>query len=113
MRHVGCDELDSAVHQRGNEGDVTTEPVEFGDDELGLQLLAGRERGAELRAIVSPLAALDLRVLGGERPVAAVKVVGHGLTLRVEAKPALALAISRDSVIGDPLAGVWLARLGR
>src|SRR5262249_53120958 len=36
------DELDVAVHQRGNEGEIAGEAVELGDDELGLVLAAGR-----------------------------------------------------------------------
>jgi len=47
---------------------VPCEPVELGDDELGPVLLAGRERGGELRAIVAALAGFDLDVFSGELP---------------------------------------------
>jgi hypothetical protein len=39
VRHVGGNELDAGVHKRRNERDIAAEPVELGDDELGLVLL--------------------------------------------------------------------------
>ena len=41
VRVIDGDELDAAVHQRGDEGEVAGQPVELGDDELGLVLAAG------------------------------------------------------------------------
>jgi hypothetical protein len=40
VRVVGGDELDVAVHQRSDEGEVAGEAVELGDNELGLVLAA-------------------------------------------------------------------------
>ena len=41
VRIVGCEELDVAVHQRGDEGQIAAQAVELGDDELGLVLATG------------------------------------------------------------------------
>jgi hypothetical protein len=48
VRHVSGDEFDPAIHERGDEGDIAGEPVELGNDELGLELLAfGRQMEAD------------------------------------------------------------------
>jgi hypothetical protein len=57
------------MSQRGNEGQITRQPVQLGDDELCLLLLAGGERCGELRAI-GALAALDLGKLAHQLPTA-------------------------------------------
>jgi hypothetical protein len=57
---------------------VAREPVELRDDELGLELLAGGQRGDELRPVVGSLAALrsarpspltSTAEAGGSKPV--------------------------------------------
>jgi len=58
-RVVGGDELDVAVHQRGDEGEVAGQSVQLGDDELALVLAAGGQGLLQLGAI---------RTLGGSRP---------------------------------------------
>ena len=40
VRVVGGDELDVAVHQGGDEGEIAGQAVEFGNDQLGLVLPA-------------------------------------------------------------------------
>jgi len=52
------------------------------------------------------LARLHLGVLGNDLPVATVEVLLHGLLLRFQTEPALALPASADSVIADELAVV-------
>jgi hypothetical protein len=48
-----------------------------------------------------PASALDLGELGHE--LAAVDLAGDGLTLRVKAQPARALAVGRNTVIGNEI----------
>ena len=100
VRHVAGHKFNARVHQPGDEMHVARQPVELGDHELGLVLLAGRKRGGELRAVVATLAAFDLDVLSGELPGAAVEVVAHGLALCVESQSALSLLGSRYPVVG-------------
>jgi hypothetical protein len=96
--HVGGDELHARLHQLRGEGDVAGEPVELGDDQLGPELLAGGERGGELRPVAA-LAGLDLDELVRERPFPAVEVVGDGLALRLQPEPGRALLVGRDPQI--------------
>ena len=44
-----------------------------------------------------------------EPPRAAVEEVAHGLSLRVEAEPALALAVGAHAIVGDEVAAMWCA----
>jgi hypothetical protein len=72
VRHIGGHELNSALHQRGNESQIAGQAVKLGNDKLGLQLLTGCERSVELRAI-GMLAALDLGELLNQRPPPAIE----------------------------------------
>jgi hypothetical protein len=51
-----------------------------------------------------PASALDLGELGHE--LATVDLAGDGLTLRVKAQPARALAVGRNTVIGNEISHV-------
>ena len=84
VRVVNSHELDAGVRQRGNEGQVAAQPVELGDDELGLVLLAGRERLLQFRPVIA-LAALDLGEVVDKRPPATIEIILNSLALRVEA----------------------------
>src|SRR5260370_40551721 len=66
-------------------------------------LLTGRERCRQLRP-VAVLAALNLGKFTDQLPAAAVEVVHHGLALRLQAKAALALPVSRDPEVSDEFA---------
>jgi hypothetical protein len=59
--------FDAALDQRQQEAGVAREPIELGDDELCLLLLAGLQRSLELRALGS-LPAFDLDELADELP---------------------------------------------
>jgi hypothetical protein len=54
-----------------------------------------------LRPVRVPPSALDLGELGHE--LAAVDLAGDGLTLRIKAQPARALAVGRNTVIGNEI----------
>ena len=92
VRVIDGDELDAQFDERGDESQVTRKPVELRDDEFGLELLAGGERGGELRPVVGSLAALGFHELGFEPPASAVEVSGDGRALRFESKPMPTLA---------------------
>src|SRR6266404_3776624 len=66
-------------------------------------LLTGRERCRQLRP-VAVLAALNLGKFIDQLPAAAVEVIHHGLALRLQAKAALALPVSRDPEVSDEFA---------
>jgi hypothetical protein len=55
--------LDAALLQRGDEGDVAAQAVELGDEQLGSRDLCSVHRGRKLRPRVE-LAAFDLDELG-------------------------------------------------
>jgi len=90
VRVVGGDELDVAVHQRCDEGEIAGEAVELCDDELGLVLAAGGQGLLKFGAIRA-FAGLDLGMLGDQLPGAAIEVGHDGLALGVEAEAGLAL----------------------
>src|SRR5690349_4452446 len=78
--------LHAGLHQVRNERDIAREPIELGDDQGRSVKPAELERFGELRPITA-LAALDLRDLSHQAPVAAVKVVLDGSSLCFQAKP--------------------------
>jgi hypothetical protein len=84
VRVVHSHELHAAIHQRGDESQISGQAVELGNDELCLLLLASRQRLLQFRPVIA-LAALDLGELIDKRPPAAVEVVLDGLALRAEA----------------------------
>jgi hypothetical protein len=100
VRVIDGDELDARVHERGDESQVTRKPVELRDDELGLELLAGGERGGELRPVVGSLAALGFHELGFEPPASAVEVSGDGRALRFESNASMLPLGMRGEAIG-------------
>src|ERR1700674_5167710 len=51
LREVTAHEVNLAVHERGDEGDVAREPIELRNDQLGLVLFAGGKRSGQLGAI--------------------------------------------------------------
>ncbi|MFZ1430886.1 MAG: hypothetical protein WAS21_29490 [Geminicoccaceae bacterium] len=62
-RHVHGDELDPALHEARDEGDIAGQPVELGDDQRGPLPLAGGDRGMKFGPVVLP-GALDLGEFG-------------------------------------------------
>lgn len=73
LREVDCGELDPALHQVRDEGDVAGEAIQLCDDEGRIVQPAEAEGLGELRAIIA-LTALDLDSLSDEAPVPAVEV---------------------------------------
>jgi hypothetical protein len=69
--HVHGHKFDAGLHERRDEGQVTGQAVELGDNELGLVSFAGRQSSRELRALVV-LAALNLDKFLDQRPSAAI-----------------------------------------
>ena len=99
LREVAGDELDPALHQVRDEGDVAGQPVELGDQQRRLLQPAGGEGRGELGPVVAP-AALDLDELGHE-PRRVADMVEDRLPLRLQAEAGGALALGRDAEIGD------------
>jgi hypothetical protein len=69
---VAADEVNLTVHQHGK-----VEPVEFGDEQVRLVLLAGDQRFLQLEPVVA-LTAFNLDELVEQRPLATVQIVGDG-----------------------------------
>jgi hypothetical protein len=84
VRVIHSNELDTGFHQRGDESQIAAQPVELGDDELGLVLLAGRKRLLQFRPVIA-LAAFDLGEVVDKRSPAAVEIILDSLALCVEA----------------------------
>jgi hypothetical protein len=84
-----------------DEGDVTGQPVKAGNQQGSAALSALLKGGKQLRPVRVSASALDLGELGHE--LAAVDLAGDGLTLRVKAQPARALAVGRNTVIGNEI----------
>ena len=78
--HVDRGELDTGLHQVGDEGDIARQAVELGDHQHGPPP-AQLEGGGELRAVVA-LAALDFRELGNQ--LAGADEAGDGGALGLE-----------------------------
>ena len=96
--HVDRDELDAALHQVGDEGDVARQAVELGDHQHGPLPPAQLERRGELGP-VGALAALHLGELGDQ--LAGADEAGDGGPLRIEPEAGLALPVGRNAVVGD------------
>jgi hypothetical protein len=97
--------FDAGLHQVRNEGDVTGEAVQLGDDELGSMHAA---RGQRLRQFwsVLALAAFDFNKFADDPPIATVEVVADGFLLSLKAEAGAALALSADPIAGDEAAGI-------
>ena len=85
LGEVDGHEVDAALHQLGDEGDVAGQPVELGDHQGGAVQAAQAERPVQLGPVVA-LAALDLGHLGGQRPAPAVEVGLDRFPLRLQPK---------------------------
>src|SRR5437867_13256814 len=95
---VYCDELHSGVRKSGDKCEISRQTVQFGNDEPGLQLLAGREGLRQFRPIIV-LSALDLSKFSNKRPSPPIQVVQDGFSLCLEAQPRLALPVRTDAEI--------------
>jgi hypothetical protein len=84
------------------------QPIQLGDDQLGLVLATGIERPRQFGPI-RLLAAFDLDELGHDFPCPAVEKIPDGLLLGFQAKPALALACGADTVVATLRALSWPA----
>jgi hypothetical protein len=98
VRVVRRDEIDTAFHQAGDEMNVPGQSIKLGDDQRGLGLLGCCNRRRELRPIIA-FAALDFAEFTDQLAAIAANVAQHSFALRVEAKTAPALPISRDPKI--------------
>src|ERR1039458_3906774 len=98
---IASDEVRAARHQICDKSDVTGQPVKTGNQQGSAALPTLFKGGQELRPIRVPASALDLGELGHE--LAAVDLAGDGLTLRVKAQPARALAVGRNTIIGNEI----------
>ena len=99
LGEVAGDELDPALHQVRDEGDVAGQPVELGDHQGRLLHPAGGERQGELGPVDTP-AALDLDELGHE-PRGVAGALEDRLPLCLQTEPGSTLALGRDAEIGD------------
>jgi hypothetical protein len=99
LGHIDGHEIDSALHQSGDEMDTAGQPVKSSDNEGGFVTAALVERSGELRAVGVPLTALDLLEL--EKQGSAVREPGNGGALSLQSKAALTLAVGRNTVVGN------------
>lgn len=81
LGHIAGNEIRAALHQIGDEGDVTGQPVKAGNQQGSAALSALLKGGKQLRPVRVSASALDLGELGHE--LAAVDLAGNGLALCV------------------------------
>jgi hypothetical protein len=84
--------------------DVSSEAIELGNDQ-GCPSLLGSGNGGGKLGPIGPPAALDFAEFPNQFASVAGKVSEDRLALGVQAKAASPLAIGRNAVIGDKLAG--------
>jgi hypothetical protein len=101
LGHIASDEVRAALHQICDKSDVAGQPVKAGNQQGSAALPTLFKSGQELRPVRVPASALDLGELGHE--LASVDLAGDGLTLRVKAQPARALAVGRNTVVGNEI----------
>ena len=101
LGHIASDEVRAALHQICDKSDVAGQPVKTGNQQGSAALPALLKGGKQLGPVRVPPSALDLGELGHE--LATVDLAGDGLTLRVKAQPARALAVGRNTVIGNEI----------
>ncbi len=93
-------------HQTGDEGNVTGQAIELGDDDGALEAAGIRQGGGKNRAAferVGALPRLDLDTLGDDLEVLGLSETGEGSTLRLDPEAALALPCG-----GNPeISGKW------
>ena len=81
------DERHPRGHQSGDEGDVTRQPIELGDDDGAARLFRSCQRLRELRPTfqrIGALAGLDLDELARDGETLAFAELVNGTTLRFE-----------------------------
>ena len=94
--HVARHKLATAIHQGGNERDITREPIEFRDDQHSAGCLRMGKRSLQFRPVIRSLAALDFHVFADQRAMP-VDVFKHSRALRFQAKAALPLPLRTDA----------------
>jgi hypothetical protein len=92
---VRRDEIDAALHQPGNEMDVSGEAVELRDNQRGFRLLCGGNRSRELRPI-GTFPALDFAEIRDQFAAVSGHMPPYCLALGIQAETAPTLAIGRD-----------------
>ena len=86
MGIVAGDEVNTRVHEIGDERHVAAEPIEAGNDQGRPVSLRLGKRRAQLGPI-DALAALDLGIIGDDLATGAMHLAGDRLALRVEPQP--------------------------
>src|SRR6266852_2392835 len=91
MRTIGRDEIDAAFHKTGDEMDVSSEAIEFGNDQ-GCPGLLGSGDGSRKPGPIGSPAALDFAELPNQFARVTGKMPEDRLALGVQAKAAPPLA---------------------
>jgi hypothetical protein len=89
VRHVSSDEVHPCLNQARDEVDVTSQTVNFGEQQRGTCLLAQLKRCTKLGATVKRVTTLTSLNLGEalyDRFIASCEVSLNGLTLRFKPK---------------------------
>lgn len=76
LREVNRYELDTRLHERRDEVNITRQPIEFGDDDRCAVQTAKSESFGDGGSVV-PFAALVFDYLPHQRPASAVEVAEH------------------------------------
>ena len=87
---VDSDELYVRIHQRCDKRQISGEPVELGNHQLGFLFFASREGLHQLQPVIA-LSALDFRELIDQRPPPAIQVAHDRFALGGEAQTGFSL----------------------
>ena len=110
-RIITGDKLGLAVHHRAEESDIAGKAIKLGNDELGLEPLAGGQGLRQFGPGVS-FARLDFGKLGGHRAANAGQVLPDRFLLRFKSKAGSTLPGRADSEICDKSGRLGLHGLG-
>jgi len=103
MGIVRRDEIDATFDKAGDEMDISSQTVEFRNDQ-GRPGLLGTGNGSRELGPIRPPATLDFAEFPDKFASLAGKMPEDRLALGVQAKAAPPLAIGRNAVVGDKLA---------
>ena len=92
LRHVAANEINAALHEAGQERDVTCQAIQLGDNQGRLLQPAQSECLLQL-VTIRALAGLDFFELADKLLAAAVQILGDGLSLSLKAE-------ARDALLG-------------
>jgi len=105
LRQIREPHVNASVEQPRQEAHRARQSINLADDKRRAMQTRCGQRLLQCGAIRT-LAALNLHILGNDRPIPTVEIGRHGRSLSFQAKATLGLLTRRNPVVGDEFAGV-------